>query len=249
MTVAEYVDLVRELVRSRLDASVPELTPEIDAAADALEYVADAAQERLEQIGLGYDADAEAIEVNFEKNADEVAALLERSLGFWTNWLALSESPRGRKRLEEKYPDRNIDDERDRALRGRALYLGVFGEDGLEYVSMGYFGRFTMLSALLRSLTSGTVGGVDVNELLQPPYNELLPLIRAKYEADLEEHLSLREDAHELAAHRVALRMALAEYTHLLREAPDRWSQDSCDRVNRALIPLEDRCRLLNRRH
>jgi len=39
------------------------------------------------------------------------------------------------------------------------------------------------------------------------------------------------------------------DYVHLLREAPDRWSQDSCDRVNAALIPVEDRCKLLNRRH
>ena len=114
---------------------------------------------------------------------------------------------------------------------------------------MSYAGRFTMLSALLRSLEGGTVAGLEVDELLQPPYSELLPLIRAKYEADLDEHLALREDAHGLAAHRVALRLALAEYTHLLREAPDRFSQDSCDRVNRALIPLEDRCRSLNRRH
>lgn len=258
MMVGEYVELVRELMRVRLGPEVPENTPLIDAAADELEALADAAEEHLDALGTNYDSARETFEVAFEARTDKLTSMTEGCIGAWTLFadpvvreVVNKDKQRKRARgieLDEDDEQQKREEQNQRGLRARGVYNGIFGEDGQDYYRLTYAERFRTLSALLRTLSREDTE-IDFGEFFQPAMANALPGLSVRYEAELAGHLAGRDDSHGLAEHRATLRLALARYVHVLREAADRWSKESCERINAGLQPLPDRCQRLNRRH
>ncbi|NVB41089.1 hypothetical protein G6O69_24835 [Pseudenhygromyxa sp. WMMC2535] len=249
MTVAEYVELSREMMRVRLEETLPERTPEVARAADAVEAAADAAADAMATLGEAHDPQCEAVEVAFEASADDLAGMLDAALSYWSSYLVAQRVVwSGDNEPEGELARQIVADDRMLATRGKGVYEGFFGEGGQDFFKLPYVDRFRELSAWLRTLTDAD-GETNYGELLRRPFNELVPLMRLRYEHDLELHMAGRDDSHGLAEHRATMRLALARYAHELRQAPDRLSKESCERVNTALQPLEDRCRQLRVRH
>lgn len=258
MTVREYIDLVREMMRVRLTPDIPEYSAIIDTCADELEAVADAAEAHLAKLGADYDSARETIEVAFEQRTDSLTSMIEGCIWSWTLFAerdiqaALDKSARKQGKGDSEEELREREEQSARGKRAQAVRAGIFGEDGQGFYRLSYAERFQTLLALLHSgagLSDDEEGLLDYREFFPDKLAEGLPRIYADYRHELDAHLRDRDDSHGLADHRVALRHSLARYTHVLREAPDRWSDESCARVNAGLQPLPDRCRQMKQRH
>jgi ribosome-associated translation inhibitor RaiA len=231
MPVREMITLIREMLAIKpADGPV-----ELDQVADELERQADKAQARLDFLGEAHDEEVEAGEVFFEDWTDTLAHLVQTSLSSWTLW----EQPILERILaKDAELQSQLPHKRELAARARAVVGSMFGEDGRDFFRLGYERRFRALSAMLRTLAKDDLGG-NFKELMREPLASTVEALSAGYELQVEEHILVRDEASSLGSYRVALRWALAVYCGELADMADRHSQESCDKVNAALEPLE----------
>lgn len=239
-TAGEYVELAREMLRVRL----PDMPAHVDALADELERVTVEAEAALVE-HADQDPEREAREIGIERWTDTLASMIQGSLGFWSFY----KNPHVNERFSDDEKAKiELEDNRKKAVRAEAAYEGMFGADGRGFFLLSYPERFRALSAMLRTLAKDDLGG-DFKELLHEPLRVRVEAFSVSYEQQVEAHRHERDESRSLGRHRAALRWAIAHYTHEVRETADRWSQDSCDRVNTAVQPLQDWAQRMKQRH
>ncbi|NVB41732.1 hypothetical protein G6O69_28115 [Pseudenhygromyxa sp. WMMC2535] len=243
MTGIEYVELVRELLRVRLQA-VPKTVERAVIGLEKVLFALDARIDALEYHGA-LSLEEEAIEVAFEARTDSLASLIYGSISYWTmfrdpSFLELFDA--------EQQRELELEANNEMAHQAKAVLDGLFGEDGRELFRMVYPDRARAVVAMLRTLCADDLG-VDIRALVQEPLSSLIEPLRHDFERETGEHLRTRDESCSLGDYRATMRWAIAHYAHELGQVADRWSQDSCDRVNAGLMPLADCCRRMRREH
>jgi hypothetical protein len=218
-----YVELVRDLIAVKLD------DPGAEALATELEEHADEAAARIGR--PDHDLRREHTEVEFERETDKLGAAIQHSFEYWeliTNPIVAVEPKPGEEEKRKK--------QLELARRATAANRAMFGDDTLEFMRMSYPDRFRVILAVLRTLRDDQ----QLLELIHEPVRIRVQYLVEDYEQQLTEHLRERDESRGLGLHRAALRWALTVYASNIGELADRWSEESCARVNASLMPFVD---------
>jgi hypothetical protein len=232
MVTCNYVELVDDLMAVKLF----DLPGWAEALAIELQRRADEARAQLASLGARHDLRREHAEVEVEREADELAWMIQSSFEQWeilTDPILRAEPKPG----EEEQRAKN----EQLAQRARATNRAMFGDDTLEFMRIGYPDRFRALPAMLRTVREDP----QLLELLHTPVR--LMVQHTNY--DFAERLRDHDEAHGLGGARVALRWGLAVYASRIGDIADRWSEDSCARVNASLQPFVDWVARMNAQH
>lgn len=227
-----YVELVRDLIAVKLD------DPYAEELAIELEQLADQAAAQLAT--PDHDLAREHAEVEVERETDKLAGSLQSSFEYWeviADPLLLGPAKPGEQAKRAKADEL--------ARRALAANRAMFGDDKLEYMRMSYPDRFRAILAMLRTLRSD-------EQLLSFIHEAVRFYVQHgadNYEQLVIEHLRERDDSRGLGPHRVALRWALTVYASEVGELADRWSEESCARVNASLMPFVDFVRRMKLQH
>jgi hypothetical protein len=245
MTLREYIDLIEELLRVRLDG-MPSV---VERAADELESGVEQAESRLALLGRAYDPAVELREVEFEKLTDKHAAGVRSCVGS----LSIFHDPALHKFLDagkelDAEQKRKREREEEQGKQSRLLLEGMFGEDPHEYFRMSYTERSRAVSAMLRTVSRGDLGA-EFEAIILEPLRSHAEAFSILYDEQAKLYMRERDEATTLAEHHATLRFAIAHYVFEVGETADRWSKDSCDRVNSAIWPLVDCCQRMARKH
>lgn len=243
MTLRELIDLIEELLRVRLDG----MPAVVESAADELESGIEQAQARLDMLGDGYDPAAEHRELEFEKQTDKLAGLVRICVGQASLFMDLQTMLEEDTELDPEQ-QREREQERELAEQSRRLLQGLFGEDELEYFRTSYTERGRALAAMMRTLSRSDLG-VDLNEVVQEPLRSRVDVLSSGHDEKFRVYMRERDAATSLSEPRRVLRFAIAHYIFEVGQTADRWSKDSCDRVNSAIWPLVDCCRRMASKH
>jgi hypothetical protein len=225
MVTCNYVELVDDLMAVKLD-DMPDWA---EALAIELRRRADEARAQLGLLGTRHDPRREHGEVEAEREADELAWAIHSSFECWdiiTNPIVQVEPKPGE--AEQRAKQEQL------AQRAREISRAMFGEQGIELMHISYPDRFRALTAMLPSLRENP----RLVELLHEPVR--LMVRHLDYEQRLAKHLRDYDEAGGLGGARVALRWGLAVYASRIGDLADRWSEDSCARVNASLQPFVD---------
>jgi hypothetical protein len=225
MVTCNYIELVDDLMAVKLD----DMPGWAEALVIGLQRRADEARAQLALLGAQHDLRREHAEVEAEREADELAWAIHSSFEYWdviTDPIIRVEPKPGE---EEKRARQD-----QHAERARAASRAMFGADGLEFMRISYPDRFRALRAMVRTLR----GDPLLLELLHEVVR--LRVERIDYEQHFAEHLREYEGAGGLGDARVALRWGLGVYGSEIGELADRWSDESCARVNASLQPFVD---------
>jgi hypothetical protein len=236
MVTCNYVELVRDLMAVKLD----DLPARVEDIAVELERLADEAQARLRRLGDRHDLAREHAEVEVERETDDIGQMIQTSFEDWE----LITNPRFRKEPKPGEEDERAKED-EFARRARAVRQAMFGAEGLEFMRMSYPDRFRTLTAVLRTLRADE----DLLEPLHEPVRLYVVNLGPALEEQLAEHLRERDEASSLGEHRVALRWALAVYAFEVGELADRWSAQSCARINASLQPFVDWIERMKQQH
>jgi hypothetical protein len=245
MTLREYIDLIEELLRVRLDG----MPTVVERATDELESALAQAESRLVSLGGAYDPEVELRECEFESQTDKFASMVRGCVGF----ASMMHDPAIVAVLDkgvelDAEQQRKREQEREQGERSRRLLEGLFGEDAHEYFRTSYIDRSRALSAMLRTLSDGELD-VELQEIIQEPLRSRAEALSAIYDEHARRYLRERDEAASFIEQHAALRFAIAHYIYEVGQTADRWSKDSCDRVNSAIWPLVDCCRRMNSKH
>jgi hypothetical protein len=245
MTLREYIDLVQELLRVRLDG-MPSV---VEQAADELESGVEQAESRLALLGNAYDPAVELREIEFESETDKLSGMVRSCVGYASIIMdpglhAFLDA--GVELDDEKRRERER--EHEQAMQSRLLLEGLFGEDEHEYFRTSYIERSRALSAILRTVSRGDLGA-EAQAIIQEPLRSHAEIFSARYDQHATLYLRGRDPATSLAEQHATLRFAIAHYIYEVGQTADRWSKDSCDRVNSAIWPLVDCCQRMARKH
>jgi hypothetical protein len=245
MTLREYVDLVQELLRVRLD-DMPDV---VERATDELEAGVEQAESRLAVLGSAYDPTAELRELEFESQTDKLAGMVRSCVGY----ASIVMDPGLHAFLDEGLEldaekRREREREHEQAMQSRLLLEGLFGEDAHEYFRTSYIERSRALSAILRTLSGGELGA-DVQAIIQEPLRSHAETFSAQYDQHASQYMRGRDAATSLSEQHGMLRFAIANYIYEVGQTADRWSKESCDRVNTAIWPLVECCQRMARKH
>jgi hypothetical protein len=245
MTLREYVDLIQELLRVRLD-DMPDV---VERAADELEAGVEQAEARLALLGSTYDPTVELRELAFEKLTDSHAAGIRSCVGSLSIFHdpALHAFLDAGKELDAEQK-RKREQEEEQAKQSRLLLEGFFGEDAHEYFRMSYIERSRAVSAMLRTVSRGDLGE-EFQAIILEPLRSHAEAFSLMYDEQAKLYMRERDEATSLAEQHVMLRFAIAHYIFEVGETADRWSKESCDRVNTAIWPLVECCQRMARKH
>jgi hypothetical protein len=236
MVTCNYVQLVRDLMAVKLD----DLPSWAEDYADELVRLADEAEARLARIGNDDALAREHVEVEVERETDGIGKMIQTSFEYWELITNSTIRPEPKPGEEDKRAKQD-----ELAHRAWAANWAMFGEDGLEFMRMSYPDRFRSCTAMIRTLREDE----QLLELLHKPVAFFIEHLGENYEQLVSKHLRERDENRGLGQHRVALRWALTVYASEIGDLADRWSDESCARVNASLQPFVDWVRRMKKQH